>query len=204
MDAWNYLCLPAKIYILVMIPIILFDIYLGSTQYAISNSISLCIGAILLWTLCAAKLEFVAYVLMFLPVLFFVFLIALIFYDKSLLSVRHEYTKARLEKQRREQMEANQYENDIIFNDNAQCEDTNTQCKEETQCSNPPIATPPIATSPIGNPQCGNPQCNNPQCNHPPIANPQIDHPQHQCDNPQCGNPQCSNAQPSAPKTCGA
>lgn len=145
MDAWNSLCLPAKIYILVMIPIILFDIYLGSTKYAISNSISLFIGAILLWTLCAAKLEFVAYVLMILPVLFFVFLIALIFYDKSMISVRHEYIKARLKKQQREQIEANQYENDIKFNDNQQCEENTTQC---------------------GNPQCGNPQCGNPQCSN--------------------------------------
>ena len=93
MDAWNDLCLPAKIYILVMVSVVLFDMYLGSLHYTLTNLISLFIGTILLWTLCAAKLEFVAYSLMILPVLFFILLFAVIFYDKSLLRIQHQYMK---------------------------------------------------------------------------------------------------------------
>ena len=85
------LCLPAKLYAIVMAAIILFNIYIGSMSLVTTNTISLFVGTLLLWTLCAANMEFVAYSLMILPVLFFVFLIALVFYDKSNLRIQHQY-----------------------------------------------------------------------------------------------------------------
>ena len=81
-------CLPAQIYVLVMCAVILFDLYLGLYHYAASNTISLLIGTLLLWVLCAANMSFVAYSLMILPVLFFLFLFAIILYDKTLFNIQ--------------------------------------------------------------------------------------------------------------------
>ena len=81
-------CLPAQIYALVMCAVVLFDLYLGVYHYAASNAISLLIGTLLLWVLCAAKMSFVAYALMILPVLFFLFLFAIVLYDKTLFNIQ--------------------------------------------------------------------------------------------------------------------
>lgn len=90
-DAWFTLCLPAQIYPVVMLGIILFDIYKGAFMRGISDTVSLVIGTTLLWVLCAAKMEFVAYGLLLLPVLFVVFLLAILVFDQSLLSITHDY-----------------------------------------------------------------------------------------------------------------
>jgi uncharacterized membrane protein YgcG len=90
-DAWFTLCLPAKIYPIVMSGIILFDMYRGVYMRGISNIISMIVGTALLWVLCAAKMEFVAYGLLLLPVLFVVFLLAILVFDQSLLSITHDY-----------------------------------------------------------------------------------------------------------------
>jgi hypothetical protein len=88
-NTFSSMCLPAKIYSIVMVAVIIFDLYIGSITYALSNTISLFIGTILLLTLCAAGMEFAAISLMILPVMFFVFLLAIVLYDQSLLSVRN-------------------------------------------------------------------------------------------------------------------
>jgi len=88
--AFSSLCLPAKVYSIVMVAIIIFDLYLGSITHAISNTISLFVGTLLLWTLCAAGMEFAAVSLMVLPVMFFVFLFAIILYDQSLFNTRNK------------------------------------------------------------------------------------------------------------------
>jgi len=90
-DAWSTLCLPAQIYPIVMAGVILFDLYKGIYRRGISNIILTVIGTTLLWVLCAAKLEFVAYSLLAIPVIFTVFLLAIIVFDQSLLAVSHEY-----------------------------------------------------------------------------------------------------------------
>lgn len=74
-----------------MTSVVLFNLYRGTYRYAISHAVALVIGTTLLWVLCAARLEFAAYALLLLPVLFFVFLLAILFYDQSLLSITHEY-----------------------------------------------------------------------------------------------------------------
>ena len=90
-NAWASLCPPAQIYPIVMTGIILFNLYRGTYRYAMTHVISTIIGTILLWVLCAAKLEFAAYALILLPILFFVFLLAIVFYDQSLLQITHNY-----------------------------------------------------------------------------------------------------------------
>jgi len=92
---WDSLCIPAQIYPLFMTSIILFDLYRGAYRYALSHLVLLAIGTTFLWVLCAAKLEFAAYMLLGLPVLFFIFLLALIFFDQSLISVKHKYKKCK-------------------------------------------------------------------------------------------------------------
>lgn len=91
--AWTTLCPPAQIYPIVMIAVVLFNLYRGTYRYALSHLIALFIGTMLLWVLCAAKLDVVAYSLLLLPVIFFVFLLALIFYDQSLFAIQRVYTE---------------------------------------------------------------------------------------------------------------
>lgn len=74
-----------------MAAVILFNLYRGTYVHAMSHFVALLIGTTFLWVLCAANLEVVAYGLLILPVLFFVFLLAIIFYDQSLLSITRAY-----------------------------------------------------------------------------------------------------------------
>lgn len=93
-QVWNTLCPPAQIYPIFMSSLVLFNLYRGTYKHAISNIVGLLIGTFFLWILCAAKLEFVAYALLTLPVIFFVFLLAILFYDQSLLDIRRKYGDA--------------------------------------------------------------------------------------------------------------
>lgn len=74
-----------------MTSVILFNLYRGTYRYAISHAVALIVGTTFLWVLCAANMEFAAYGLLILPVLFFVFLLALIFYDQSLFAIQRNY-----------------------------------------------------------------------------------------------------------------
>lgn len=89
--SWGSLCPPAQIYAIVMSAIVLFDLYRGAFRYAISHVVSLLIGTTFLWVLCAANLQFAAYALLLLPIIFFVFLLALIFYDQSFFEISRDY-----------------------------------------------------------------------------------------------------------------
>ena len=89
---WGSLCPPAQIYAIVSAAIILFNLYRGTFRTAITHSVALIIGTTLLWVLCAANLQFAAYALLLLPVIFFVFLLALIFYDQSFFEIKRSYT----------------------------------------------------------------------------------------------------------------
>ena len=90
-QTWSSLCPPAQIFPIVMSAVILFNIYRGTYAHALSHFVITIIGTTLLWVLCAARMDFVAYSMLILPVLFFVFLLALIFYDQSLFDVRRKY-----------------------------------------------------------------------------------------------------------------
>jgi hypothetical protein len=86
-NIWTTLCPPAQIYPIVMTSVVLFNVYRGTYRTAVSQFVALIVGTLFLWVLCAANLEFAAYALLLLPVLFFVFLLAIIFYDQSLLEI---------------------------------------------------------------------------------------------------------------------
>lgn len=92
-NAWNKLCPPAQIYPVVMIAVVLFSLYRGAWREAATNVVSLLVGTLFLWILCAANFEFAAYGLLILPVLFFVFFLAIVLFDQSLINVTHKYKK---------------------------------------------------------------------------------------------------------------
>jgi hypothetical protein len=91
-NRWNSLCPPAQIYAIVSIAIVLFNLYRGTYRHAITHGVTLVIGTTLLWVLCAANLQFAAYALLLLPVVFFLFLLALLFYDQSFFQITRSYT----------------------------------------------------------------------------------------------------------------
>jgi len=88
---WSSLCPPAQIYPIAMAALILFDLYRGAFRYAITHLVSLILGTLFLWVLCAANLEFVAYSLLAIPVIFIAFVLAIIVYDQTLIGIKHRY-----------------------------------------------------------------------------------------------------------------
>lgn len=92
-DEMDNVCPPAQIYPIVMAGLVLFNIYRGYYQEAVKNTIFLGLGTVLLWFLCVSNFEFVAYALLYLPVVFFLFILALILFDRSFLNVHHTFRK---------------------------------------------------------------------------------------------------------------
>jgi hypothetical protein len=84
-----------------MSAVILFSLYVGAYRHAVTHIVGLFIGTFFLWTLCAAGLEFAAYGLLILPVMFFVFFLAVVLYDQSLINITRRYKNCghRVEKQ---------------------------------------------------------------------------------------------------------
>jgi len=96
-NAWSSLCLPAQVYPVVMAGVILFDIYKGIYMRGIKNIVLLIVGTILLWVLCAAKMEFVADGLLLIPVVFTIFIVALLVFNNSLLVISNDYKDKRMD-----------------------------------------------------------------------------------------------------------
>jgi hypothetical protein len=91
--AWKSLCLPAKIFPMGMASLILFDLYIGQYKNMGLHALSLVIGTGLLYVLCAFNMEIVGWVLLLLPIFFFLALIALFIMDLSLIKVTHTFQK---------------------------------------------------------------------------------------------------------------
>ncbi len=70
---------------------ILFNFYLASVSGVMISIFYAIFGTLLLWILCAAKMDFVAWGLLGLPVLFYILLFAIMVFDRSFLNVSHEY-----------------------------------------------------------------------------------------------------------------
>jgi hypothetical protein len=88
---WIQLCPPAQLYAIVMVAFVLFQLYRGTYAYAVRHAVFGLMGTAFLWVLCAANMEFAAYGLLVLPVVFFLFLLAVILYDQSLIEIQREY-----------------------------------------------------------------------------------------------------------------
>lgn len=92
-SAWKTLCIPAKIFPIGMASVILFNFYIGQYARMGANALYLVVGTGLLYILCAFNMEIVAWILLLLPVLFFLSLIALLIFDLSLIDVTHTFQK---------------------------------------------------------------------------------------------------------------
>lgn len=91
--SWNTLCPPAQIYPIVMSGVVLFSLWRGTFRHAVTQTIGLFFGTFFLWVLCAADFEFAAYALLWLPVIFLIFFLAIVVFDQSLIEVKHRYKK---------------------------------------------------------------------------------------------------------------
>ena len=90
---WAGFCLPAQIFPVVMAGIVLFNIWVGLYNHAAKNTLYALAGTAALSLLCGSGMEMLAYVLLALPVIFFLFLLALIILDQStLVDITHECT----------------------------------------------------------------------------------------------------------------
>ncbi len=85
------MCSPAKFYILFMIALVLFDFYQGYAQYAMRHTVYLVFGGFFLFALCAANMDFAAWGLLLIPILFYIFLIALWTFDQSFYGITRTY-----------------------------------------------------------------------------------------------------------------
>jgi hypothetical protein len=90
---WAGFCLPAQIFPVVMAGIVVFNIWVGLYNHAAKNTLYALAGTAALSLLCGSGMEMLAYVLLALPVIFFLFLLALIILDQStLVDITHECT----------------------------------------------------------------------------------------------------------------
>jgi hypothetical protein len=88
---WAGTCLPAKVFPVVMAGVVLFNLWRGVFTEAVKNVIVAVIGTSALWFLCSSGMELLAYMVLAVPVIFIIFLVALIVFDKTLLEVTHNY-----------------------------------------------------------------------------------------------------------------
>lgn len=90
-NIWAGSCLPAKVFPIVMAGIVLFNVWRGVYGEAVKNVIVGVVGTSALWFLCSAGMELLAYMVLAVPVIFIIFLLALIVFDQTLLQVSHTY-----------------------------------------------------------------------------------------------------------------
>jgi hypothetical protein len=88
---WAGTCLPAKAFPIVMAGVVLFNLWRGVWVEAVKNVIVGVIGTSALWLLCTSGMELLAYMVLAVPVIFIIFLLALIVFDQTLLQVTHTY-----------------------------------------------------------------------------------------------------------------
>ncbi len=91
MDGWSNVCPPAKVYLLFMIALVLFDMASGYSYSAMKNTVYAVFGTFVLWVLCAANMDFAAWGLLALPVFFFILLLALWVFDGVLFTTSREF-----------------------------------------------------------------------------------------------------------------
>ena len=76
-------CPPVFAYAIFMIALGLYDIYMGSFPSLARTLFYLIFGIILLWILCAAGMASVGWVLLAVPVIFYIFLFAILIFQKG-------------------------------------------------------------------------------------------------------------------------
>jgi hypothetical protein len=88
---WVASCLPAKVFPLVMAGVALFNLWRGVWREAARDLILGVFGTAALWFLCTSGMEMIAYLLLAVPVIFVIFLSALLVFDQTLIAVTRDY-----------------------------------------------------------------------------------------------------------------
>ena len=86
-------CPPGFAYAVFMIALGLYDIYMGSFPSLARTLLYLIVGSILLWILCAAGMAPVGWALLAVPVIFYIFLFAILIFQKGFDFQTEERTK---------------------------------------------------------------------------------------------------------------
>lgn len=89
--AWKELCIPAKIFPILMASLLLFDVYIGNYRNMGFHAVSFLVGTALLYTLCHFNMETAAWAVLLIPIVFFVALLALIVMDLTFINVTHTF-----------------------------------------------------------------------------------------------------------------
>jgi hypothetical protein len=123
MSGWTDLCSPAKLYLLFMVAMILFDMASGYAFHAMRNTVYAVFGPFVLWVLCAANMDFAAWGLLALPFFFFIVLIALWVFDGVLFTTSREFKHHRGNWQPEEPILVTEYkcEQPLYGEDNSTC-----------------------------------------------------------------------------------
>jgi len=74
-----------------MTSLILFDVFIGNYKNVGFHVVSALMGTVLLYALCAFNMEIVAWILLGLPLFFFICLAALVIFDLSIIDVTHTF-----------------------------------------------------------------------------------------------------------------
>jgi hypothetical protein len=77
------LCPPVLAYAVFMVALGLYDIYMGSFPNLARTLFYLIFGGVLLWILCAAGMGFAAWGLLAVPIIFYIFLFAILIFQKG-------------------------------------------------------------------------------------------------------------------------
>jgi hypothetical protein len=79
----NTFCPPVITYGVFITAIGLYDIYMGKFPNLARTMFYLIFGGTMLWVICAANMEFIAWLLVLVPFIFYIFLIAMMVFNKS-------------------------------------------------------------------------------------------------------------------------
>jgi hypothetical protein len=95
MDGPGLFCAPTRIYLVFMIAHIFFNMYLGRGRAIVRDIVYTIMGTIFFIILCAAGMDFVAWGLMSLPIIFYILLLAIVMFDQSSLNITSQYIPGR-------------------------------------------------------------------------------------------------------------
>ena len=87
------LCPPVYAYAIFMLALGLYNIYMGSFPSLARTMFYLIFGGILLWIMCAAGMGFAAWGLLGIPVVFYIFLFAILIFNKGFEITSEEHTR---------------------------------------------------------------------------------------------------------------
>jgi predicted membrane protein len=77
------ICPSVIAYSIFLIALMLYNIYMGQWPSFLRSALYLIVGALLLWILCAANMEVVGWSLLGIPVVFYIFLFAILIFDQG-------------------------------------------------------------------------------------------------------------------------